>query len=193
MSDLYPHLLSPLDLGFVTLPNRVLMGSMHTGLEDRARDYERLAAYFAARARGGVGLMVTGGICIILWAPVERLPGKLANVALRFREGLESLVRAPHIAFSGFILSVGIQSGFVGLNIILAESMGIKAPFLIWFFAWPLAKIIALVPVSLGGIGVREAALAVIMAPFGIQAALVVAQSISWEGNVTKIESREIP
>ena len=58
----YPHLLAPLDLGFVMLPNRVLMGSMHTGLEDRARDYPKLAAYFAERARGGVGLMVTGGI-----------------------------------------------------------------------------------------------------------------------------------
>jgi 2,4-dienoyl-CoA reductase (NADPH2) len=58
----FPHLLAPLDLGFVRLPNRVLMGSMHVGLEDRARDYPRLAAYFAARAAGGVGLMVTGGI-----------------------------------------------------------------------------------------------------------------------------------
>jgi len=62
MSSAYPHLLKPLDLGFVTLANRVLMGSMHTGLEDRARDYPRLAAYFAERARGGAGLMVTGGI-----------------------------------------------------------------------------------------------------------------------------------
>src|SRR6476469_2943080 len=61
MSSPYPHLLSPLDLGHVTLPNRVLMGSMHTGLEDHARDFDRLAAYFAERARGGVGLMVTGG------------------------------------------------------------------------------------------------------------------------------------
>jgi 2,4-dienoyl-CoA reductase (NADPH2) len=57
----YPHLLAPLDLGFTTLKNRVLMGSMHTGLEDRARDFPKLAAYFAERARGGVGLMVTGG------------------------------------------------------------------------------------------------------------------------------------
>jgi len=62
MASSYPHLFAPLDLGFATLPNRVLMGSMHTGLEDRARDYEKLAAYFAARARGGVGLMVTGGL-----------------------------------------------------------------------------------------------------------------------------------
>ncbi len=58
----YPHLFAPLDLGHVTLPNRVLMGSMHTGLEDRARDYDKLAAYFAERARGGVGLIVTGGL-----------------------------------------------------------------------------------------------------------------------------------
>ncbi|MGD8358073.1 MAG: NADPH-dependent 2,4-dienoyl-CoA reductase [Lysobacterales bacterium] len=58
----YPRLLEPLDLGFVTLRNRVLMGSMHTGLEDRARDYPRLAAYFAERAAGGVGLQVTGGM-----------------------------------------------------------------------------------------------------------------------------------
>ena len=57
----YPHLFAPLDLGFATLPNRVLMGSMHTGLEDHAPDFGKLAAYFAARARGGVGLMVTGG------------------------------------------------------------------------------------------------------------------------------------
>jgi 2,4-dienoyl-CoA reductase (NADPH2) len=57
----YPNLFAPLDLGFTTLPNRVLMGSMHTGLEDRARDFDKLAAYFAERARGGVGLMVTGG------------------------------------------------------------------------------------------------------------------------------------
>ena len=57
----YPHLLSPLDLGFATLRNRVVMGSMHTGREDRAWDIRRLAAYFAERARGGVGLIVTGG------------------------------------------------------------------------------------------------------------------------------------
>ena len=61
MTTAYPHLLAPLDLGFTTLPNRVLMGSMHTGLEDKARHFPRLAAYFAERARGGVGLIVTGG------------------------------------------------------------------------------------------------------------------------------------
>ena len=58
---LYPHLLAPLDLGFTTLSNRVLMGSMHTGLEERPQGFERLAAFYAERARGGVGLIVTGG------------------------------------------------------------------------------------------------------------------------------------
>ncbi|MFJ7263564.1 FAD-dependent oxidoreductase [Streptomyces globosus] len=58
----YPHLLSPLDLGFTTLPNRVVMGSMHTGLEEHEGGFERLAAFYAERARGGAGLIVTGGI-----------------------------------------------------------------------------------------------------------------------------------
>ncbi|OUD09861.1 NADPH-dependent 2,4-dienoyl-CoA reductase [Marivivens niveibacter] len=57
----YPHLLAPLDLGFTTLKNRVIMGSMHTGLEE-TKDWNRVAEFYAARARGGVGLMVTGGM-----------------------------------------------------------------------------------------------------------------------------------
>ncbi|MFF5284080.1 FAD-dependent oxidoreductase [Streptomyces sp. NPDC012756] len=58
----YPHLLSPLDLGFTTLPNRVIMGSMHVGLEETEHGFERMAAFYAERARGGAGLIVTGGI-----------------------------------------------------------------------------------------------------------------------------------
>ncbi|MFJ6567661.1 FAD-dependent oxidoreductase [Streptomyces sp. NPDC091292] len=58
----YPHLLTPLDLGFITLPNRVLMGSMHVGLEEAEGGFARMAEFYATRVRGGVGLMVTGGI-----------------------------------------------------------------------------------------------------------------------------------
>jgi 2,4-dienoyl-CoA reductase (NADPH2) len=74
----YPHLLASLDLGFVTLPNRVLMGSMHTGLEDHARDYDKLAAYFAERARGGVGLMVTGGLSPNIAGWLKPFAGRLS-------------------------------------------------------------------------------------------------------------------
>lgn len=59
---LYPHLLAPLDLGFTTLKNRVLMGSMHTGLEEAPNGFERMAAFYAERAAGGVALIVTGGV-----------------------------------------------------------------------------------------------------------------------------------
>ncbi|MCC7413673.1 MAG: NADPH-dependent 2,4-dienoyl-CoA reductase [Gammaproteobacteria bacterium] len=58
----YPHLLAPRDLGFTTLPNRIIMGSMHTGLEERPDGFERMATFYAERARGAVGLIVTGGI-----------------------------------------------------------------------------------------------------------------------------------
>jgi len=58
----YPHVFSPLDLGFTRLKNRILMGSMHTGLEEADNGFERMAAFFAERARGGVGMIITGGI-----------------------------------------------------------------------------------------------------------------------------------
>ncbi|MGY1531060.1 oxidoreductase [Luteimonas sp. A649] len=75
----YPHLLAPLDLGFTVLRNRVLMGSMHTGLEDRRGDFPKLAAYFAERAAGGVGLMVTGGFAPSLDGWLKPFAGKLTR------------------------------------------------------------------------------------------------------------------
>jgi 2,4-dienoyl-CoA reductase (NADPH2) len=75
----YPHLLAPLDLGFTTLANRVLMGSMHTGLEDRRATFPRLAAYFAERARGGAGLIVTGGFAPNVEGWLTPFGGRLAT------------------------------------------------------------------------------------------------------------------
>ena len=74
----YPHLLSPLDLGFTTLKNRVLMGSMHTGLED-GRDLSKLAAYFRERAEGDVGLIVTGGFAPNMAGWTKPFAGTLAT------------------------------------------------------------------------------------------------------------------
>ncbi len=79
----YPNIFRPLDLGHVTLPNRILMGSMHTGLEDRVWNWPRLTAYFVERALGGAGLMVTGGI-----APNRR--GSLAPLASKLTHRLEA-------------------------------------------------------------------------------------------------------
>ncbi len=74
----YPHLFAPLDLGFATLQNRVLMGSMHTGLEETRDGFARLAAFYAARARGGVALIVTGGIAPNLTGRLEPRASQLS-------------------------------------------------------------------------------------------------------------------
>ena len=127
-----------------------------------------------------LGIVVTGFVLIQL-VPVSYMPLKLRNIVFRFREALVSLMSAPGIALLAFLMSVGIQAGFILLNIMLAKEIGIEAGASLWFFAWPLAKLIALAPISLGGIGVREVAIAGLMSPFGIQPALVVAQSLCWE------------
>ena len=74
----YPNLFSPLDLGFTAVRNRILMGSMHTGLEDRARDFPRLAAYFAERAAGGAGMIVTGGFAPNMLGWLKPFAGRMA-------------------------------------------------------------------------------------------------------------------
>jgi len=79
MTAAYPHLLAPLDLGFTTLPNRVLMGSMHTGLEDGRKHFPAMAAFFAERARGGVGLIVTGGYAPNIAGWAKPFAGTLAS------------------------------------------------------------------------------------------------------------------
>ena len=95
---LYPHLLKPLKVGNITLKNRVLMGSMHTGMEDESDGFENMAAYFAARARGGVGLIVTGGFS----------PNR-AGWAMLFSEKLlnTSFISTPNSSFSfGLIFNI---------------------------------------------------------------------------------------
>src|SRR6476469_4386542 len=74
----YPHLLAPLPLGFTTLKNRVLMGSMHTGLEEAPNGFAKLAAFYAARAKGGAGLIVTGGIAPNLFGRLEPRASQLS-------------------------------------------------------------------------------------------------------------------
>jgi 2,4-dienoyl-CoA reductase (NADPH2) len=121
----YPRLFSPLDLGFVTLPNRVLMGSMHTGLEDHAKDFDKLAAYFAERARGGVGLMVTGGIAPNIVGWLKPFSGRLSmpwHVA-RHRK----VTRAVH-AEGGRICMQILHAGRYGYHPLSVAPSKIKSP-----------------------------------------------------------------
>jgi 2,4-dienoyl-CoA reductase (NADPH2) len=90
----YPHLLEPLDLGFTTLRNRVVMGSMHVLLEDKTKDLPKLAAYFAERARGGVGLIVTGGYAVNRTGWLLPLAGKMTTA--READGHRQVTDAVH-------------------------------------------------------------------------------------------------
>ncbi|EWC60070.1 2,4-dienoyl-CoA reductase [Actinokineospora spheciospongiae] len=121
----YPTLLSPLDLGFTTLRNRVVMGSMHTGLEDRAKDIPKLAAYFAERARGGVGLMVTGGFAPNRVGRLSPFASKLTTAAeaVRHRE----VTGAVHEAGGKIALQV-LHAGRYAYHPFSVSASAIKAP-----------------------------------------------------------------
>ena len=125
MSVVYPTLLSPLDLGFTTLRNRVVMGSMHTGLEDRARDIDRLAAYFAERARGGVGLIITGG-----YAPNRAgwlLPFAAQMISTGEARRHRAITDAVH-AEDGKILLQVLHAGRYAYHPFSVSASSIKAP-----------------------------------------------------------------
>ena len=121
----YPNLFAPLDLGHVTLPNRILMGSMHTGLEDKASDYDKLAAYFAERARGGVGLMVTGGISPSIEGWLKPFGGRLTLPWHKPRH--RRLTRAVH-AEGGRICMQILHAGRYGYHPLSVAPSKIKSP-----------------------------------------------------------------
>ena len=121
----FPHLLAPLELGFTTLKNRVLMGSMHTGLEDRAGNFPRLAEYFAERARGGVGLIVTGGIAPNRAGWVAPFAGKLSSRREVARHRL--VTRAVH-ADGGKICMQILHAGRYGYHPLIVAPSAIKSP-----------------------------------------------------------------
>ena len=90
----YPHLLAPLNLGFTTLKNRVLMGSMHVGLEEAPNGFERMAAFYAERAKGGVGLIITEVVTVE--PTYTYLPGDMCCYDDTFIPGWEKLAAAVH-------------------------------------------------------------------------------------------------
>jgi 2,4-dienoyl-CoA reductase (NADPH2) len=121
----YPHLLQPLDLGFCTLPNRVLMGSMHTGLEDHARDFPKLAAYFRERAEGGVGLIVTGGIAPNLVGWLKPFAGKLSWPWEIHKHRI--VTNAVHEAGGKICMQI-LHAGRYAAHPLLVSASRIKAP-----------------------------------------------------------------
>ena len=121
----YPHLLSPLDLGFTTLKNRVLMGSMHTGLEEAPDGFEKMAVYFAERAAGGAALIVTGGVS-------PNAEGVVAPGAIRLTEKAQvedhhKVTRAVHEAGGKIALQI-LHTGRYGFHEKIVAPSALQAP-----------------------------------------------------------------
>ncbi len=121
----YPHLFSPITLAGVTLPNRVLMGSMHTGLEDKVAHFPRLAAYFAERARGGVGLMVTGGFAPNIEGWLSPFGSRLATH--RAARDHRVITEAVHREGGRIALQI-LHSGRYGYQPLLVAPSRIRSP-----------------------------------------------------------------
>lgn len=98
------------------------------------------------------------------------------------RHAIRSVSRRPQRLLAGWLLGTSVQGTYILLTALLGVSCGLALPLRVWLFAWPLAKIAAVVPITQGGIGVREAALVVLLAPFGAPASQVLATGIVWEG-----------
>jgi len=107
--------------------------------------------------------------------------GRVARLAARGVAATAYLVRQPRRLFLCLAISMAVQATFVGINIALARAVQLEAPVGAWFFAWSTAKVIAILPISLGGLGVREAAMSRLLLPFGADPGEVIAIGLIWQ------------
>lgn len=107
--------------------------------------------------------------------------GRMKRIAARAVAATAFIVRQPRRLFLCLAISMAVQATFVGINIALASAVQLEAPVSAWFFAWSTAKVIAIAPVSLGGLGVREAAMSRLLAPFGADPGHVIAIGLIWQ------------
>jgi uncharacterized membrane protein YbhN (UPF0104 family) len=124
------------------------------------------------------GLVVLGALALVPW---RLLPFKIRRMLVRLRHAARSMASRPQYVLVSLLLGIVVQLCFVTLSARIALACGLRVPFHVWLLVWPLAKILALLPIALGGLGVREAGLAALLAPFGVPAALSVAAGLAWE------------
>ena len=118
---------------------------------------------------------------MLLRRPLKRWPARIRRPAGRALVALRRLMRQPRAGAAAFFLSIVIQATFVLLNAWMAHGIGVRIPLVAWFLVWPLSKLAALVPITLGGLGVREATLAALLVPFGVTPALGVVTALLWQ------------
>lgn len=126
------------------------------------------------------GLFLLPALARRIWGRWPGLPAR--DLTFRLADAFAALGRRPGLLLFALALSAAVQAVLILLSIRLAEPMGVDVAWAAWFFAWPLAKIVATLPISLGGLGVRESSLAALLAPFGAAAPAVVAAGLAWQG-----------
>ena len=140
------------------------------------------------RSRGVFWIL--GGVCVtgivmvatLVWVlPVRRFPFRVRRRLVRIRTAFRTLAQRPRAMAGAFLLGMLLQTLQVLLNAWLGSLIGLDVPLAVWLFVWPLAKIAATLPVTQGGIGVREAALAALFAPFGVPPVQAVAISLIFQ------------
>jgi uncharacterized protein (TIRG00374 family) len=159
-------------LGILIAGGSIALGAVHQS---------KWTAALAAVAIGGLGLGAVVLPLVLLRSSVRRWPTKWRRPVRRMQAAIRSLFRRPGVWATAQLYSLTIQGGFVLLNAAIGWSLGIDAPLAAWFVAWPMAKLAGLIPISLGGLAVREAALASLLLPFGVSASLGVAASLLWQ------------
>jgi uncharacterized membrane protein YbhN (UPF0104 family) len=134
---------------------------------------------------GAGALIVAAAIgSVIKLLPVGRFSFRIRRQFVRVRRAGQSMAKQPGAMLRALSLAMVAQVVFIALNALLAKACGLDLQFRVWLFAWPLAKLSAAVPITQGGIGVREAALAALLLPFGAPAVLTVAAGLAWEAIV---------
>jgi uncharacterized membrane protein YbhN (UPF0104 family) len=132
----------------------------------------------------GAALGAIGIASVIALLPVGRFSFRMKRRVVRVRRAGRSMARQPRAMLRALSLAMVTQFVFIELSVLLAKACGLHLPFRVWLFAWPLAKLSAALPITQGGIGVREAALAALLVPFGAPAVLTVAAGLAWEAIV---------
>jgi len=115
------------------------------------------------------------------WALKRAGEGKVGKLLARVGELLVDFARRPGLLLACLVLSIAVQCLFVGINIAFASALGMTLSDAAWFYAWAAAKIIAILPISLGGLGVREASMAALLQPFGADYGAVIAVGLIWQ------------
>jgi len=132
---------------------------------------------------GVLGAAVLFSLVLLLLRPLLRGRSiRFRRRVAQIRHAIRSVARRPLRLLAGWLLGTSIQGTYILLTALLGISCGLALPLRVWLFAWPLAKIAAVMPITQGGIGVREAALVVLLAPFGAPPSQVLATGIVWEG-----------